>query len=230
MHIDEIIKRIDSDCFITSDEHFNHTKLFDYQSQRKIWMTQDGFNTEGLYPEDLNKLHTEWIIYKFNKVVSENDTTLFLGDFAFSNISVVKRLNGTKILILGNHDKKGPNVYNDFDYVIRGSNVVINDQVHTHTSEDKLYSVLTKVIDGVRCIFSHYPPTTKEYRFKDDVPARINNRIDKLIDLKEYYSDSETACFHGHTHNKVYDEFHNVCLDNNEGNIKRIWYYLGVVK
>jgi calcineurin-like phosphoesterase family protein len=51
----------------------------------------------------------EELIRRFNARVSPNDRALILGDFAFSSSgyakSIVSRLNGTKILVVGNHDK-----------------------------------------------------------------------------------------------------------------------------
>ena len=50
------------------------------------------------------------MIDKWNSVVRKCDTTIHLGDFAFGNMDdiseLVDRLNGRKILILGNHDRK----------------------------------------------------------------------------------------------------------------------------
>lgn len=50
----------------------------------------------------------ETIIENFNKTVPNNATVYILGDLSFGNEmsteSVLKRLNGNKILIYGNHD------------------------------------------------------------------------------------------------------------------------------
>ena len=51
----------------------------------------------------------EQLIKNYNEVVKRGDVVWFLGDFAFMNItqasSILRRLNGQKNLILGNHDK-----------------------------------------------------------------------------------------------------------------------------
>jgi len=52
----------------------------------------------------------DYMISKWNKPVTNDDTVYCLGDFGFGNFDMVKnvfnQLNGTKILIMGNHDFK----------------------------------------------------------------------------------------------------------------------------
>jgi calcineurin-like phosphoesterase family protein len=50
--------------------------------------------------------YVEKTIIMFNKVVSKEDITIFLGDIGDSDYiePVIKKLNGKKVLILGNHD------------------------------------------------------------------------------------------------------------------------------
>ncbi len=52
----------------------------------------------------------EYIIQKWNSVVKKEDTVYHLGDVGFGLVqevkSLVERLNGTKILLKGNHDFK----------------------------------------------------------------------------------------------------------------------------
>lgn len=51
--------------------------------------------------------HDECIIDNWNKVVNKRSSVFVLGDVVFgqSNLSKLARLNGTKKLVLGNHDK-----------------------------------------------------------------------------------------------------------------------------
>ena len=57
--------------------------------------------------------HNEMLIYNWNYKVDVNDTIYFLGDFAFKNKTkaelIGRRLNGHKIIILGNHDDRKHN-------------------------------------------------------------------------------------------------------------------------
>lgn len=79
--------------WLTSDQHFNHNRDFIYEPK--------GFKSVDEA--------TEISIARWNKVVKPNDTVYCLGDLALSGdlekiTSIIKRLNGTIILIRGNHD------------------------------------------------------------------------------------------------------------------------------
>ncbi len=77
-----------------SDTHWGHANIIKY-SQRP-------FNSV----EEMN----EALIRNWNERVQQYDTVYHLGDFAFMQYDQLKktarRLNGTKHLILGNHDKE----------------------------------------------------------------------------------------------------------------------------
>lgn len=84
--------------FFTADLHLNHKNVHKYCPGRS-----------AIGGSDLKK-HDETLIANWNKVVSKDDDVYVLGDFAFCNRSelgrYVKRLNGNKHLILGNHDRE----------------------------------------------------------------------------------------------------------------------------
>lgn len=90
--------------FAISDTHFNHAKIIDY------------CNRPFSSVEEMD----ETLIKNWNETVSNNDTVLHLGDFGLGNkeyiASVVKRLNGKKILILGNHDNWSEQTYRDMGF------------------------------------------------------------------------------------------------------------------
>ena len=80
--------------FVTSDIHFSHQNIIKYCNRP----FKNSFEMD------------DYIISIWNKTVSQDDNIYILGDFMFSrsleNIEkYVNRLNGYKILILGNHDK-----------------------------------------------------------------------------------------------------------------------------
>lgn len=84
-----------SKLFFTSDQHFFHYNV--------IKLCNRPFNS-------LNEMHKS-IISHHNAVVGKNDICYHVGDFAFLNNSnlmklesVLNKLNGRNILILGNHD------------------------------------------------------------------------------------------------------------------------------
>lgn len=76
-----------------SDLHFDHNNIAKYE----------GVNRGGV--KNVAE-HNEWIISQFNSVVNKNDLTWILGDVSFTRegLGLVRRLNGVKHLILGNHD------------------------------------------------------------------------------------------------------------------------------
>lgn len=81
--------------FITSDTHFSHGKIIEYCDRPY---------------KDYEEMD-EALIENWNKVVRPQDKVYHLGDVYFPKYSsrersenIFKRLNGTKRLILGNHD------------------------------------------------------------------------------------------------------------------------------
>ena len=78
--------------FITSDTHFWHTRIIRFE------------NRPFKSVEEMN----EELIKRWNNKVSKDDTIIHLGDFCFGNKEktqeIAQRLNGKKILIMGNHD------------------------------------------------------------------------------------------------------------------------------
>jgi len=83
-----------SKIFFCADSHFGHANILKYSKRP--------FSSVG----DMD----EALINNWNNLVKPNDTVYHLGDFAFLpyfNIKqIANRLNGTKHLILGNHDKE----------------------------------------------------------------------------------------------------------------------------
>ena len=79
--------------FFTSDHHFGHRNIIDYTG--RPFRTVPEMNRE--------------LIWRWNNAVNESDTVYHLGDFAMGSIDegleIISQLNGTKILIVGNHDR-----------------------------------------------------------------------------------------------------------------------------
>lgn len=84
----------DRKVYVISDEHFGHERIIDY--------TRGNFSSV----EEMNN----YIIKMHNEVVGKDDVVIFLGDFCLKGSSVIKemlaKLNGHKLLILGNHDSE----------------------------------------------------------------------------------------------------------------------------
>lgn len=104
--------------YFTADWHFCHDRDFIYKER--------GFNSV----EEMN----EKIVQKFNALVDPDDTIYVLGDCALNDtetaIKYMKRLNGNKFLVIGNHDSEAKiqryveeNIFKDisFGYRIKAS-------------------------------------------------------------------------------------------------------------
>ncbi len=87
---------MDQNVFVTSDIHFSHLKILEYCE-----------GTRGMF-KDVWEMN-ETIIQRWNSVVGPEDHTFILGDVSMGDVSLapgyISRLNGTKTLILGNHDR-----------------------------------------------------------------------------------------------------------------------------
>lgn len=85
--------------FIVSDLHFGHKNIFKFCP-----------NTRAKYNNDIDFM-TEEMIREWNEIAkSDEDVIYILGDVSFfpnyKTVQILKRLNGNKILVVGNHDKK----------------------------------------------------------------------------------------------------------------------------
>lgn len=83
--------------WITSDLHFGHTNIMKFCP-----VTRSRFT-------DVDHMNAT-MIKEWNESVQSNDEVYILGDIAFCNvekaIAILDQLNGTKILVEGNHDEK----------------------------------------------------------------------------------------------------------------------------
>ena len=140
-----------SNRFLISDTHFGHTNTW------AKFTVEDG---SPLRPFTSTEEMDETMVDNWNRVVRPKDTVYHLGDVVIArrNLETVKRLNGRKILIRGNHD-----IFRDKDYYEAGF-----EQIH-----------------GVRVfvdqfILSHIPlhPDCVGERFKRNVHGHLHgNRI-----------------------------------------------------
>lgn len=87
--------------FFIADTHFGHENIIKYEN-RPFQSVEDMDNS---------------LISNWNSVVSNQDQVFLLGDFSMYNkdksVNICRQLNGNKILIKGNHDKKSNQFYFD---------------------------------------------------------------------------------------------------------------------
>ena len=85
--------------YFTADPHFGHDEIITYCKR----------------PFRNSQIMTREIIKRHNNLVKNEDTVYWIGDFAMAGPDralfvegIMRRLNGTHILILGNHDQIKP--------------------------------------------------------------------------------------------------------------------------
>lgn len=115
--------------FVTSDTHFNHENFLKFTDE----------NGNKIRPfSDVNEMN-EVMIERWNSVVKPGDKIYHLGDVYFGSqqkaIEIMKRLNGQKRLIVGNHDN-------------------VKDTV-LHIYFEKIY--MWRVWKDKKMVFSHVP-------------------------------------------------------------------------
>ena len=80
--------------YFTADTHFNHINIIKFCDR----------------PYELIDEMNEALIENWNSVVGKDDEIYHLGDFGWGdnvdNLDILRRLNGTKYLVKGNHDWK----------------------------------------------------------------------------------------------------------------------------
>ncbi len=122
--------------FFTSDQHFSHFNIIKYCNR----------------PFSSTEEMDEHMIEKWNSVVKKGDIVYHLGDFQITGYSkkhvdvvskTLRRLNGNKILISGNHDSPAVLSAPEWSKVYRLHHINVNDQ---------------------RIILCHYPMRSWQFR------------------------------------------------------------------
>lgn len=108
--------------YFTSDWHIGHKNVLKFD-QRPF--------------QDLNHMHSV-LVKNFNHLVPKHGITYFLGDMGLCSHGLLKKvidqLNGTKILVRGNHDGNMNSMYNaGFDVVIDKAQITIGKNIVTMT-------------------------------------------------------------------------------------------------
>jgi calcineurin-like phosphoesterase family protein len=86
--------------FFTSDTHFGHARIVELSNRPFA----------GTKRQTAVEVMNDALVENWNSVVSEGDTVFHLGDVALGPIAEslthIRRLNGYKILVEGNHDRR----------------------------------------------------------------------------------------------------------------------------
>ena len=110
--------------YFISDTHFNHSNIIKYADRP--------FN-------DITEMNNT-LINNWNSIIKEDDIVYHLGDFALTCDEKIKELysylNGTIILIRGNHDGKSVKYYEDIGFkVLKNAPIILDEYklVLSHT-------------------------------------------------------------------------------------------------
>jgi len=119
--------------FFTSDVHFGHANIIRF------------CNRPYASVEEMD----EAIVAHWNETVGQNDYIYILGDLSFSNAdrttALVKRLNGIKVLVYGNHDK-----------VIRNNRALRDMFAETHEFLERDFKLDGVPGKGKKFVMCHY--------------------------------------------------------------------------
>lgn len=102
--------------FVVSDTHFGHAGVCNF-------LRDDGTKLRPWHhPGEMDRDMVAW----WNATVSEGDKVYHLGDVVINRqcLQIMQNLNGTKVLIKGNHDIFKPNEYLDYFKDIRAYHVL----------------------------------------------------------------------------------------------------------
>ena len=139
--------------FIISDTHFGHENIIKY------------CNRPFSSAEEMDQT----MIKRWNETVSNNDIIIHLGDFALCSRDrlkeIVSKLNGKKILIMGNHDNHSEQFYRDagFHTVSRFPIVYDNFYIMSHAPLQ---------LTETTCYFNCYGHVHNDNKFVDNATSR----------------------------------------------------------
>lgn len=154
--------------WFTSDLHFNHDREF-------IWKAR-GFSSV----EEMN----EAIVERFNSMVAPCDFTYILGDVMLgpnleAGIELLKRLNGGKIIIRGNHDSnRRIDAYRDLGIPVFDALRADFKGYHFYLSH---YPTLTANLEKEslrQCTINLFGHTHQKSNFYMDMPFMFNCGVD----------------------------------------------------
>lgn len=139
--------------FFASDHHLGHKNIITFLDK----------NGNRMRPFSSIEEHDETIINNHNKIVSDADRVYFMGDVAINRkyLPLIARMNGRKILLVGNHD-----IFKVSDYI-------------PYFEDIKSY----RIYPNLKLIISHIPVHTSQldHRFKFNVHGHTHsNLIDDL--------------------------------------------------
>lgn len=167
------MKNNSTTIWFTSDLHFGHSKVIEF-CKRPFKSVEE---------------MDEKLIKNWNRVVKPTDTVIVLGDFFMyykkeKLKQIVSRLNGTKVLVRGNHDMSSSEMKTiGFHHVCESMTMVISNELVN---------------------LSHFP--YKYSKWKRRLYSFLNKIFPKKFYKPRYFKsqleDDGRFLLHGHTHSK----------------------------
>lgn len=162
--------------WFTSDMHIGHANIIDY--------TDRPFRDAGGNPDV--PMQTEIIVKNWNETVAPDDLVYIVGDAVMGRreetLSHISRLNGTKYLVLGNHDYAHPALWENKPAKLERWTAAYAERFDFMATEVDL-----AFPNGKKVKLCHFP-------FTGD-----SHDKDRYSDLRPV-DDGETWLIHGHTH------------------------------
>lgn len=111
--------------FFISDTHFGHENMLHFTN----------YDGTRMRPFDSIEELDELMIQNWNEMVKPGDKVYHLGDVFYKSSNpdnIAKRLNGDKVLILGNHDRREAQWYLKYFRDVRGTNHIDGNYLLSH--------------------------------------------------------------------------------------------------
>lgn len=156
--------------YVISDTHFHHSNIIKYCNRPF---------------KDINEMN-ETIINNWNSIVKKDDTIYHLGDFCLSNDDEIKnifnKLNGNKILIRGNHDRKPVKFYENVGFKVLTHAPIILGEYKIMLSHVPLPDA--KIKEGYINLHGHI----HNKKISDDYPKNYteNKHVNLSVDVTNY--------------------------------------------
>jgi calcineurin-like phosphoesterase family protein len=169
MNNNQVSEEVEDNVFFISDTHFGHRNILKFEPEARPFETTS-------HMDDV-------MIANWNSVVGPDDTVIHLGDVVMGDfeagIEKMKRLNGIKILVPGNHDR----VFSGEKESRRERFDPIYREVFDEIWPEVVEYVLS---DGTTVMLSHFP-------YEGD-----HSEVDRHMDKRP--ADEGKFLIHGHVH------------------------------
>lgn len=143
----------------TSDLHFGHTNILKYAPQRFDYLgLRNTISVSEMSDEHVRSWvpeMNEGIVRLWNSQVDPGDIVFVIGDVAMGKVAetieYVRRLNGRKVLVMGNHDRPHPIMHKSDEKTAEWHDV------YTDVGFERISMGFVHDFDGVTAQVSHFP-------------------------------------------------------------------------